>query len=102
MNLINLSEEDYASIENFGYMGFGIEEIALNFEVDKKELIRQFEAKQGEVYGRWFKGWLKSEIELRQVIMESALNGSQPAILQMKKIKNTTEKSIEIEIYNHA
>ena len=67
-----------------------------SFGVDKREIAevaRQFQQEKGEVYENWFRGYLSAQAEIRQTVLDAALNSSQPAILQMLRYYALTEQN---------
>ena len=89
----NLTNEIKEDLFNIGYLGMGIDDILQNYDFDKQEVIRQFETCSGEIHQAWYKGWYTAKLELNKVMMDAAKNSSQPALLQMAKIRGKTEKN---------
>ncbi|MFZ4401480.1 MAG: hypothetical protein ACOYO1_15700 [Bacteroidales bacterium] len=85
---MNFSEEQLKEIERMAAMFFTAEEIAVNIEVDAEDFAILILAKQGPAYMSYMTGWLKTDVELRKCILQSALNGSSPAQQMMKEYQN--------------
>jgi len=89
----SLTEQQQREIFQFGRIGFSFREIAANFGFPLQEVARQFREEQGEVYQNWYKGYLTAQAEIRKTVLDSALNSSQPAILQMLKYFKQADES---------
>ncbi len=78
----NLDEKEIAAIEEMAAHGFSISQICDVIAGDptsKKVLWRSLKNDSCEAYFAFTKGYLKSELELRQRIFKDAKNGSSPA-----------------------
>jgi len=94
MSLPNLSEKQVESIEEMAANGFTPEEIGevlFFFKVDQEALLEEMRTKKGLGYLSYRKGFLKSQLELRQRIFKDAKNGSSPAQMLAKKILDDAE-----------
>lgn len=89
----SLTETQKDDIIRLGRLGFSYRDVALNFGFDIAEVAVQFQREQGEVYENWFRGYLSAQAEIRQTVLDAALNSSQPAILQMLKYYAMTEQT---------
>jgi len=88
----NLTEQQKTEIFDMGRIGFSFKEIAVNFNFPIEEVARQFREETGEIYITWYKGYLNAQAEIRKTVLDSALNSSQPAILQMLRYFLQTQK----------
>ena len=92
----SLTEQQQNEIIQLGRIGFSFREVAANFGFPLQEVARQFREEQGEIYQNWYKGYLTAQAEIRKTVLDSALNSSQPAILQMLKyFKQAEEHNLE-------
>ncbi|MCX6231126.1 MAG: hypothetical protein NTZ33_06240 [Bacteroidetes bacterium] len=85
---MNLDAEQLKEIERMAELFFSAEEIAVNIEVDPDDLAFLILSKQGPAYAAYMTGWLKTDVELRKCILQSALNGSSPSQQMMKEYQN--------------
>jgi hypothetical protein len=76
---MHLTEEQLNEIEEMSSLFFNPESIAINIEVDPDEFQELIETKVGPAYKSYCAGRLRTEIELRTAIRQSALNGSTPS-----------------------
>lgn len=88
----SLTQQQKDELVRLGRLGFSYRDVALNFGFDVVEVARQFQQEKGEVYECWFQGYLSAQAEIRQTVLDAALNSSQPAILQMLKYYALTEQ----------
>jgi len=91
--MINLTDKQKDDLHTLGRLGFSYRDVALNFGFDIAEVARQFQQEKGEVYENWFRGYLSAQAEIRQTVLDAALNSSQPAILQMLRYYALTEQN---------
>jgi len=87
-----LTQQQKDELVRLGRLGFSYRDVALNFGFDVAEVALQFQQEKGEVYECWFQGYLSAQAEIRQTVLDAALNSSQPAILQMLKYYALTEQ----------
>jgi hypothetical protein len=85
---MNFTQEQLDEIEAMALIFIHPEDIAVNIGVDPEEFVDLINTKSGEAYTAYFKGWMKTEIELRKSILQSALNGSSPAQQMMLQYQN--------------
>ena len=91
--MTSLTEKQKDELQTLGRLGFSYKDVALNFGLDTAEVARQFQQEKGEIYECWFKGYLSAQAEIRQTVLDAALNSSQPAILQMLRYYALTEQA---------
>jgi len=65
-------------IERYGSTRLTIEQISIILEVDEKKLQKEFD-KKGDLYRAYQKGYLMTEIKIREQIILLAESGSTPA-----------------------
>jgi hypothetical protein len=78
-----LSPEETNALAICGSVGFSWRQVADIFDLDPATVRRQFTNQQGDIYKTYLQGRLQKELEIRQAVLTSALNGSSPAQLQM-------------------
>ena len=83
----NYTIKELDSIELMGSLFFSLEDIAAFLQYDKLSFVADACIEGSDAYMSYNQGWLKSEIKLRQSIMESAENGSNPAQAIIMKIQ---------------
>ncbi len=83
---MHLSEEQLNSVEEMAYRLFSPDMIAINIEVDEEDFNQAIETPGSNERKRFYKGLIRHESELRESIMKSARNGSNPAQEQLLKM----------------
>lgn len=81
---MNLSEEQLNEVEEMAGLFFSPEDIAMNLELngdDREYLVAAVECKNlnNPIVSAYMRGWIRTEVELRKAIKQSALNGSSPS-----------------------
>ncbi len=81
---MNLSEEQLSEVEEMAGLFFSPLEIAINLELDgddREYFMAAIECKNlnNPIVAAYMRGWLRTEVELRKAIRQSALNGSSPS-----------------------
>lgn len=85
------SPQEEENLASCGAVGFNWKQVAIIFDLDHSEVRRQFMQESGDVYGVWLRGRLQKELEIRQVVLQSALNGSSPAQQQLMTFYNEAD-----------
>jgi len=85
---MNFTQEQLDEIESMATLFLPPDDIAINIGVDPDEFTELINIKSGPGYQAFFKGWMKTEVELRQSILQAALNGSSPAQQMMLNYQN--------------
>lgn len=85
---MNFTQEQLDEIEAMATLFLPPDDIAINIGVDPDEFTELINIKSGTGYQAFFKGWMKTEVELRQSILQAALNGSSPAQQMMLNYQN--------------
>lgn len=65
--------------------------MAIIFDLELSEVRAQFMEERGQVYEVWLRGRLQKELEVRQAVLQSALNGSSPSQLQLMNFYNEAD-----------
>jgi hypothetical protein len=89
-----LSKEQIQEIETMSELFYFPEDIADNLEIDAEKFTNSIQAKTGEAYKAYRKGWLTGDIKLRKAIASAAENGSSPAQVMMKQMQDKTKSMI--------
>lgn len=79
----DLTDNDYKEIEICGRVGLTYKEVAYNSGLTIDVVAKQFVTEDGPIFSHWIRGRLQAELEIRQQVLESAKNGSSPAIDKM-------------------
>ena len=85
---MQFTQEQLDEIEAMAALFLPPDDIAINIGVDPDEFTELINIKSGIGYQAFFKGWMKTEVELRQSILQAALNGSSPAQQMMLNYQN--------------
>lgn len=85
---MHLSAEQLEIIEQMGYRLFTPEMVAVNIEEDEDEFCAHVDIPGTPARQAYFKGVIRQETELREAIIKSAGNGSNPAQEQLLKLLN--------------
>lgn len=83
---MQLEKEQLEELERLGGLFFAPEKVAIILQVDKRmlqEAIREEGTLEHQAYWR---GFLQSEAEIRQGVLELAKNGSSPAQVMAKEL----------------
>ena len=88
---MNFNEDQLKEIESMASLFFNPEEIAINLEVDEADFLEMLLTKSGNGYTAYMKGRLKTDTDIRQAILQSALNGSSPAQQMMRDWHNRSK-----------
>lgn len=84
---MNLTEEQLSEIEEMAGLFISPEDVATNIEMNEEEtenfmhgiVMSNMNKIKNCAVDAYKRGWLKTEIELRKAIKQSALNGSSPS-----------------------
>lgn len=87
-----LSPEETNALAICGSVGFSWRQVADIFDLDPATVRRQFTNQQGDIYKTYLQGRLQKELEIRQAVLTSALNGSSPAQLQMLEFFSSADE----------
>lgn len=87
-----LTEKDLEDIEQCGRVAFTYKEVAYHLQIPISEVKEQFVKQTGLVFEHWMRGWLQVELEIRQVVVEGAKNGSTPMLEKLLDFFKRTER----------
>lgn len=85
---MHFSAEQLEVIEQMGYRLFTPDMVAINIEVDEDEFCSEVSIPGTIARKTYFRGVIRQQMELRDSIIKSAGNGSNPAQEQLIKILN--------------
>lgn len=88
----DLSEKDLEDIEQCGRVAFTYKEVAYHLQIPVAEVKEQFVKQSGVVFEHWMLGRLQVELEIRQVVVEGAKNGSTPMLEKLLDFFKRTER----------
>lgn len=66
-----------------GYLGFSVRELAVMLERDEAEVFAEFRERRGEAYRQYMQGRITGRAQVRQTVMDAALNSSSPMLQRM-------------------
>lgn len=89
---MHLKEEQLNVVEEMGYRLFTPDMVAINIEVDEDEFCSEVEIPGTAARTAYYRGIIRQEMELREAIIKSAGNGSNPAQEQLIKLLNKLVK----------
>jgi len=92
---MHLSEEQLKGIEEMAYRLFSPELTAINIEVDEVEFCEQVSIPGTTARKAYYTGIIRQETELREAIIKSAGNGSNPAQEQLLKLLIQLKSSLQ-------
>lgn len=81
-----MSEEQLKTIEQMAYLGFEPKLIAINIDISEIDMELALRESGNTVRKAYYKGLIRLQMELRTNLIQSAKNGSNPAIEQLTKI----------------
>lgn len=87
-----LTEKDLKEVEQCGRVAFTFREVAYHLGVPVAEVRDQFLHEKGEIWEHWIQGRMQVELEIRQVVMSGAKNGSTPLLDKMLEFFRRTER----------
>lgn len=87
-----LSEQELKEVEECGRVAFSYREVAYHLQVPSREVKEQFMKEEGPIWAAWVRGRMQVELEIRQVVVSSAKNGSTPMLEKMLEMVKRTER----------
>lgn len=85
LNSLNLSPEQFETIENLAATNYGPREIAIYLSVDIKKFLSEFRLPDSKVRFHYNKGVLTASFEIDNTLLEFAKNGDIDAVKESKK-----------------
>ncbi len=87
-----LTDKDLEDVEQCGRVAFSYKEVAYHLQVPVKDVRDQFQREEGVIFEHWMRGRLQVELEIRQVVVEGAKNGSTPMLEKLLEFFKKTER----------
>lgn len=91
---MNLNTEQREQLEQMGYALITPELVAANLEVDELEFLTELKTVGSEVRRAYYRGYIRQLTETRQAIIKAAHNGSNPAQMELLKLINRLQNSL--------
>lgn len=91
---MHLTEDQLKCAEEMGYRLFTPAMTAINIEVDEVEFCEAVSIPGTPERNAYYKGYIRQQTELRESIIKSAGNGSNPAQQQLLSIMNILQSSL--------
>lgn len=85
---MNLTKVQLDLIEKMAYMLFSPSLIAINLEVDELEFDECVKTPGTDARKAFYRGFIKQQSELREALIKSAMNGSNPAQQELLKLRD--------------
>lgn len=87
-----LTADELKDVEQCGRVAFTFKEVAYHLQLPIPEVREQFMKEKGEIFEHWMRGRLQVELEIRQVVVNGAKNGSTPMIEKLLEFFKRTER----------
>ncbi len=94
---MNLTEEQLKEISDMAYRLITPGLIAINLDIDENEFLQALRTPGSDIRQAFYKGYLTQQIELRDAIIKSAKNGSNPAQLELIKYMKQMQQYVDYE-----
>ena len=92
---MNLTKEQREQLRQMGYTLIPPALAAINLEMDELEFLTELKTARSEVKRAYYSGYLQQLVETRQAIVKAAHNGSNPAQVELLKLINRMQQSID-------
>lgn len=79
-----------------GRLGFAVGDVASMLEIEEEVIFAQFRERKGEIYRAYTQGRIEGETQIRQTIMDAALNSSSPMLAKMLEYYSKSENENNI------
>lgn len=94
---MSLTQEQREEIEKMAYRLIPPEMIAINIGVDETDFLAELRTPGTEVRTAFYRGHLSQMVEVREAIIKSAINGSNPAQQELIKFFKSQQQYLEYE-----
>lgn len=94
---MNLTTEQRDEIEKMAYRLIPPGLIAINIGVDETEFLVELRTPCTEARESFYRGHIKQLVELRESLIKSAINGSNPAQQELIKFIKSQQQHLEYE-----
>lgn len=94
---MNLTTEQLKAVEDLAYRLIAPDMVAINIGVDEIDFIHAIRTPGTDVRNAYFRGYLQQTIEVREGIIKTAKNGSNPAQVELLKFLNDINRHLKYE-----
>ena len=94
---MKLTPEQLKAIEDLAYRLIAPDMVAINIGVDEIEFIHAIRTAGTEARNAYYKGYLQQSIEVREGIIKTAKNGSNPAQVELLKFLQEINQHLKYE-----
>lgn len=94
---MNLTTEQLKAIENLAYRMLTPDMVAINIGVDELDFIHDIRTPGTDARRAYYSGYLKQTIEVREGIIKTAKNGSNPAQVELLKFLKDVNQHLKYE-----
>ena len=94
---MNLKKEQLDEVTDMAYRLITPGLIAINLGVDEDEFLQAVRTQGSDIRNAFYRGYLRQEIELRDSIIKSAKNGSNPAQMELIKYIKQMQQHVDYE-----
>lgn len=94
---MNLTQDQRDEIEKMAYRLIPPGLIAINLGVDETDFLTELRTPSTDVRSSFYRGHLRQMLEVREAIIKSAINGSNPAQQELIKFFKSQQQYLEYE-----
>lgn len=94
---MNLNEDQLKAIEDLAYRLVTLSLIAINIGVDELDFIQEVRTPGTRARAAFYRGYLRQLIEVRNALIKSAKNGSNPAQMELLNFIKDVNNSLQYE-----
>lgn len=94
---MNLTQQQLDEIEKMAYRLIPPGMIAINIGVDETDFLAELRTPGTDIRTAFYRGHLRQMVEVREAIIKSAINGSNPAQQELIKFFKSQQHYLEYE-----
>ena len=94
---MNLTQEQREEIEKMAYRLVPPGLIAINIDTDETDFLADLRTPGTEIRTAFYRGHLRQLVEVRESVIKSAINGSNPAQQELIKFITSQQQYLEYE-----
>ena len=94
---MNLKPEQLKAVEDLAYRLISPEMVAISIGVDEFDFIHAVRTPGTEARNAYYKGYLQQTVEVREGIIKTAKNGSNPAQVELLKFLKDINQHLKYE-----
>lgn len=94
---MNLTKEQRDEIEKMAYRLIPPGLIAINIGADESDFLAELRTPGTEIRTAFYRGHIKQMVEIREALIKSAINGSNPAQQELIKFIKSQQQYMEYE-----